>query len=126
MSELRGRHALPRSDGHDEVHDRLVRPPVLEEVCRSTMYTNARRSARAIRSTNFHCRAAHHADAIASVCHQRDTDAVVMVMKPRKQDEEDLPEVIAEAMKAADVVFTPIGQTPTGCRRRCCLRMSPW
>lgn len=47
------------------------------------------------------------AEAIAAVCHDRGADAVVLVMKPRRHDEEELPPVVAAAMASADVVFTP-------------------
>jgi len=47
------------------------------------------------------------AEALATTCHDRGADAVVITMSPRRHDEEPLPPVVASAMVEADVVMTP-------------------
>jgi leucyl aminopeptidase (aminopeptidase T) len=62
----------------------------------------------------------HIAEALATTCHDRGADAVVVVMTPRRYDEEELPEAVAAAMESADVVFTPtrMGTAHTEANRR--------
>ena len=53
------------------------------------------------------------AKAIAAVAMDRDAETMVMVMKPRDRAGQEPPEPVAEAMKAADVVFVPVSYSIT-------------
>lgn len=53
------------------------------------------------------------AQAVASVAFDRGAEVVVSVMEPRERASQEPPKAIAEAMKAADVVFSPVGHSIT-------------
>jgi 2,5-dihydroxypyridine 5,6-dioxygenase len=53
------------------------------------------------------------AEAIAAVAMDRNAEPMVMVMKPRDRAGQEPPEPVAAAMKAADVVFVPVGYSIT-------------
>lgn len=53
------------------------------------------------------------AKAIAAVAMDRNAETMVMVMKPRDRAGQEPPEPVAEAMKAADVVFVPVSYSIT-------------
>jgi len=48
------------------------------------------------------------AEAVAEAARERGGDAVIAVMSPRSADAQEPPPTIAEAMKHADVIFTPV------------------
>ncbi len=48
------------------------------------------------------------AEAIAGVAMDRGAEAIVTVIQPRERNGQEPPEPVAEAMKKADVVFTPV------------------
>lgn len=47
------------------------------------------------------------AQAIAAAVHQKNAEAVISLMPPRKMHNEPLPDTVAEAMKKADIIFAP-------------------
>lgn len=47
------------------------------------------------------------AQAIAAAAHQRDAEVVISLMPPRKMHNEPLPEIVAQAMRKADIIFAP-------------------
>lgn len=53
------------------------------------------------------------AEVIASAVHERGADAVVTIMTPRELDGAEPPAHVAAAMKAADVIFTPLTHSIT-------------
>jgi len=48
------------------------------------------------------------AEALASVAYERGADVMIAIMVPRKGHGQEPPDPIAEAMKKADVIFTPV------------------
>ncbi len=53
------------------------------------------------------------AEAIAAVATDRGAETMVMVMQPRQRAGQEPPNSVAEAMKAADVVFVPVSYSIT-------------
>ena len=53
------------------------------------------------------------AEAVASVAQDRSAEVMVMIMQPRKRAGQEPPQPVAEAMKAADVVFVPVSYSIT-------------
>ena len=53
------------------------------------------------------------AKAIAALVMERDAEPIIMVMKPRDRAGQEPPVSVAEAMKSADVVFTPVSYSIT-------------
>lgn len=51
------------------------------------------------------------ADVVAAAAHEIGAEVVVSVMPPRKMDGDEPPKVVAEAMKAADVVILPVSRS---------------
>lgn len=47
------------------------------------------------------------AEAIAAAAHEREAEVVITVMTPRKIHHSPVPQTVASAMKAADVIFAP-------------------
>lgn len=48
------------------------------------------------------------AEAVAEAARERGADTVIAVMSPRSADAQEPPPIITEAMKHADVIFTPV------------------
>ena len=53
---------------------------------------------------------------LAAAAFERDAEPIVVVMKPRERDGEEPPSPIAEAMKKASVVLTPVSKSITHTR----------
>ena len=53
------------------------------------------------------------AEAIAAVAQDRGAEVMVMVMQPRERAGQEPPAPVAEAMRAADVVFVPVSRSVT-------------
>src|SRR5699024_7472674 len=53
------------------------------------------------------------AEVIASAAHERGADVVLTVMTKRELEGEEPPEHVANAMRAADVIFTPLTHSIT-------------
>ncbi len=53
------------------------------------------------------------AQAIAAVAQDRSAEVMVMIMQPRAKAGQEPPQPVAEAMKAADVVFVPVSYSIT-------------
>lgn len=47
------------------------------------------------------------AQVVAAAAHQRNAEVVISLMPPRKMHNEPLPEIVAQAMKKADIIFAP-------------------
>jgi leucyl aminopeptidase (aminopeptidase T) len=47
------------------------------------------------------------AQAVAAAAHQRNAEVVISMMPPRKMHNEPLPEIVAQAMRKADIIFAP-------------------
>ena len=55
----------------------------------------------------------HIAEVIAASAHERGADVVVTIMTPRELDGAEPPSHVAAAMKAADIIFTPLTHSIT-------------
>ena len=53
------------------------------------------------------------AEAIASVAQDREAEVMIMIMQPRQRAGQEPPQPVADAMKAADVVFVPVSYSIT-------------
>src|SRR5699024_4558966 len=53
------------------------------------------------------------AEVLAAAAHEREAEAVVMVMTPRELDGAEPPSHVASAMKSSDVIFTPLSRSIT-------------
>lgn len=56
------------------------------------------------------------AQVLAAASFERDAEPIITVIKPREMDGEEPPELVAEAMKKADVIFTPVSKSITHTR----------
>lgn len=56
------------------------------------------------------------AQVLAAASFEREAEPVIAVIKPRERDGEEPPELVAEAMKKADVVFSPVSKSITHTR----------
>ena len=53
---------------------------------------------------------------LSAAVFERDAEPILTVIKPREQDGEEPPAPVAEAMKKADVVFSPVSKSITHTR----------
>jgi leucyl aminopeptidase (aminopeptidase T) len=53
---------------------------------------------------------------LAAAAYERDTEPVLMVIKPREMDSQEPPEMVAEAMKLADLILLPVTKSITHTR----------
>lgn len=56
------------------------------------------------------------AQVLAAASYERDAEPIIAVMKPRERDGEEPPALVAEAMKKADVIFSPVSKSITHTR----------
>lgn len=50
---------------------------------------------------------------LSAASYERDAEPIICVMKPRESDGEEPPKPVAEAMKKADVIFSPVSKSIT-------------
>jgi leucyl aminopeptidase (aminopeptidase T) len=53
---------------------------------------------------------------LAAATYERDAEPILTVIKPRETDGQEPPELVAEAMKYADVIFSPVSRSITHTR----------
>ncbi len=55
-------------------------------------------------------------EVLAAAAYERDTEPVLVVMRPREMDGQEPPTIISEAMKHADLILTPVTKSITHTR----------